>query len=99
MSERVKLTGSIGRGVHYLKKLLRVDGQPSFTYKLETDLDVQLTLLDRDIGQVLNVICEALPAGGPLLKVGEVQKDFNKVIKYIDLDQNNNILVTFEDDN
>lgn len=98
MSERIKLSGSIGRGVHYLKKLARCDGQPSNTYKLETELQIQVIQKERDIGQTLKVVDVVIPAGGPILKVGDYLEDLNSTIKYIDIDNVGNILITTTDD-
>ncbi len=99
MSEKIKLSGSIGRGVHYLKKLARCNGEPSNTYKLESELQIQIIYGDRDIGQTLKVVEVAIPAGGPILKVGDYLSDLNSTIKYIDIDNIGNVLITTENDN
>ena len=75
MSEKIKLTGHLGRGIHQLKLLAKVDGSPSTTYKIETDLEYNIFYGNSLIGNNITPIEAIRLAGGPYLKVGSMCED------------------------
>lgn len=85
MAEMVKLSGSVGRGKHYLKRLLNPDGSPSHAYKLVTELNYFTTYGERRINDLSIPIISIMPAGGPLIKVGEYLTDVDAFVELIQI--------------
>lgn len=99
MSERIKLTGHLGRGIHQLKHLAKVDGSPSTTYKIETELDYTIFYGNSLIGNNITPIEAVRLAGGPYLKVGSICEDINMCIDHIAKIPNYGLVITFKNDN
>lgn len=96
MSTRIKISNSIGRGKHYFKQMLNAsDGSPSNVYQFETYLNYNLHLAPRQVGDKKDTIIAVMPAGGPLLKVGDFNDDIQGNIVSIDRGNNKEIYFTF----
>lgn len=96
MYEKIKIKGSLGRGIHYLKKLDKLDGSESYTYKIITDLGYKVINEDRGVNQRLPIVKSVILAGGPELAVGNFMEEVNQTIKYIDVVPGFGITITFE---
>lgn len=99
MSEKIKLTGHLGRGIHQLKLLAKVDGSPSTTYKIETDLEYNIFYGNSLIGNNITPIEAIRLAGGPYLKVGAICEDVNMIVDHIANIPNYGLVITFKNDN
>lgn len=99
MSDKIKLTGHLGRGIHQLKQLLRLDGSPSTTYKIETELDYTIFYSNHLIGTDITPIEAVRLAGGPYLKIGNFCEDVNMKIAHIAKVPNYGLVITFTNDN
>lgn len=99
MSEKIKLTGHLGRGIHQLKPLAKVDGSPSTTYKIETDLEYNIFYGNSLIGNNITPIEAIRLAGGPYLKVGSMCEDVNMIVEHIAKIPNYGLVITFKNDN
>lgn len=93
MANKIKLSHSIGRGVHYLTQLLNLDGTPSYAYQLDTDLNYKIFYNDREIGYQKDFIRKIIPAGGPELIVGDYQEDVKGYIKEIVISNNHKPII------
>lgn len=98
MANKIKLQHSLGRGVHYLTQLLNLDGTPSYAYKLETDLAYKIFYDNREIGYTKDRIHQLVPAGGPVLTVGEYQEDVKGYIQEITMSTEHQPVIIIKDD-
>lgn len=80
MSEKIKINGSLGRGIHYLKQLVDVNGNPADVYRILTDLQYKVTNKPHQVGETSGAIETIYLAGGPLLKEGTFLPELNKTI-------------------
>lgn len=99
MQNKIKIQGSLGRGVHYFKELHKVDGTPSSTYKIETDYDYDISNSTHIIGSNQIIINAIRLAGGPTLRVNDFVEEIGGTIKQITKVPNYGLVISFDNDN
>lgn len=99
MQNKIKIKGSLGRGMHFFKKLIKVDGTPSSTYKIETDYDYDINNSTHIIGSNKTIIHSVRLAGGPTLSVNEFREEIGGTIKQIVKVPNYGLVISFDNDN
>ena len=99
MQNKIKILGSVGRGEHFLKKLKKVDGTPSSTYKIETELNYKILDSEHLVGTSINKIYSLRLAGGPTLTKGSYLEEVQGKIVDIQLIDNYGPVITVEYDN
>jgi hypothetical protein len=96
MQNKIKLTGSVGRGEHFLKKLLKVDGTSSSTYKIETELNYKILDSEHLVGTNVNKVNSLRLAGGPTLTKGAFLEEINGHIVDMQIISNYGPVITVE---
>jgi hypothetical protein len=99
MQNKIKIKGSLGRGVHYFKKLYKVDGTPSSTYKVETEYDYNIIDYTHLIGTTKQIINSIRLAGGPILTVKDFREEIGGNIIEIIQVPNYGLVICFDNDN
>lgn len=99
MQNKIKIQGSLGRGVHYFKKLHKVDGTPSSTYKIETEYDYNIVNHTHLIGATKQIINSVRLAGGPILNVNDFREEVGGNIIEIIKVPNYGLVICFDNDN
>jgi hypothetical protein len=99
MPNKIKIQGSLGRGIHYFKKLYKVDGTPSSTYKIETEYDYNIIDYTHVIGTTRPLINSVRLAGGPTLNVNDFREEIGGNIIEIIKVPNYGLVICFDNDN
>lgn len=99
MQTKIKITNSLGRGEHFLKKLAKVDGTSSSTYKIETQLNYKVLDSEHIVGTNVNRINSIRLAGGPTLTKGSYLEEVQGKIVDIQIIDKYGPVITVEYDN
>lgn len=99
MQNKIKIQGSLGRGIHYFKKLYKVDGTPSSTYKIDTEYEYNITNDTHIIGAKKQIINSVRLAGGPTLTVNDFREEIGGNIIEIIKVPNYGLVICFDNDN
>ena len=99
MQNKIKIQGSLGRDVHYFKKLQKVDGTPSSTYKIETEYEYKILNDTHMIGTNTQIIDSVRLAGGPTLSVNDFREEIGSTITDIINVPNYGLVICFKYDN
>lgn len=99
MQNKIKIQGSLGRGVHYFKKLYKVDGTPSSTYKIETEYEYNIIDYTHIVGATRQLINSVRLAGGPTLNVKDFREEIGGNIIEIIKVPTYGLVICFDNDN